>query len=193
MRNSRFVNLGNHWKATYAAKDRIQGVVFCCGEGNRNNFAQNNSFSDIGLDALQFSNQDDFTASNNTFLLENHEHSVVSAPDFPAAIFPLQSTNSKIDGNTICGSQGNGIDAPGLSNTTISNNKISESNSCGIALFMGYDKNTQSEHVYITNNVITDNVRSGGLCKGGIAIGSGSPHDIVLAGNTVMNTKNQKT
>ncbi len=55
--NSIFEDLGNHWKTTRIAKDRVQGVVFCCGTGNQGNTATNNRFSDMGLDALKFSEQ----------------------------------------------------------------------------------------------------------------------------------------
>jgi hypothetical protein len=192
--NSHFNNIGNHWKSTLNAKDRAQAVVFCCGQGNANNFAQNNHFSDIGLDALQFSNQDGFSAASNFFELENGEHRLIRAPDFPSAIFPMYSTNSEITGNSIHGAQGCGIDAPGLSHSSITNNTISASSACGIGLFLGYDKKTQTEYVKLSNNTVTNNVTwNDSPFKGGVTIRGGEPHAIDLEGNTIANTQNKRT
>ena len=194
VRDSRFLHIGNHWRNTLNSKDRIQGVVFCCGAENSDNFATGNYFSDIGLDALQFSNQKKFTAANNIFKLENEEHALIQAPDFPAAIFPMYSTNSIITGNRISGAQGCGIDAPGLRDSVISDNTISDSNACGIGVFLGYDKATQSENVAIVRNTITNSVRwKQSPFKGAITIFQGSPTGITITGNNITDTQAAKT
>jgi hypothetical protein len=194
VRNSHFEHIGNHWRTTRKPADRLQAVIFCCGTGNAHNSATGNYFEDIGLDSLQFSDQSYFTASRNTFNLENGEHALMAAPDFPAAIFPMNSIDSVITDNTINGAQGCGIDAPGLRQTGISGNRISNCQACGIGLFLGYDKTTNASDVTITGNTITDNVRwKESPFKGGITIASGSPHDIVITHNVVGNTTALKT
>jgi hypothetical protein len=191
---SSFVHIGNHWKTTHLAKDRIQGLVFCCGAGNSGNFATHNTFEDIGLDALQFSIQSDFVASGNTFDLENNQHSVVNSFNYPAGIFPMNSIKSVISNNNIRGAQGCGIDAPGLRDTKIIDNTITDSHQCGVGLFQGYDKRTQVDNIEIVNNFISNSIHwSGSVFKGGVTIGFGSPHAITLSGNTITDTQGDKT
>jgi hypothetical protein len=194
VRNSRLIHVGNHWKTTADQTDRIQGLVFCCGEGNEDNFAIGNYFEDIGLDALQFSNQFRFVAADNTFKLENNQHASVKSADFPAAIFPMYSTNSIIVHNSISGAQGCGIDAPGLQQSVISTNSISDSQSCGVGLFLGYDKVTQASGVLVIGNVINNNVRwKNSPFKGGVTIAGGAPSNITISGNTISNVQGNRS
>ena len=137
VRNSTFADLGNYWKVTHNPKDRIQGVVFCCGSGNNHNSAIANDFRDIGLDVLQFSEQTNATITRNRFHLENGERNIVSAPDFPAAIFALHIDGATITENIIVGAQGNCIDAPALINAKIARNEINGCGAVGIGLFDG--------------------------------------------------------
>ena len=194
VRDSFISNIGNHWRTTRNPKDRAQGVVFCCGEENLQNFCERNSFSAIGLDALQFSNQVSFSAAGNKFELDDNQHSQLSAPDFPAGIFEMYSSGSSIDGNRIRGAQGCGIDASGFRNSKIVNNQISESGACGIGFFLGYDHKTQTESVLLENNTIFDNVRwKNSPFKGGITIGGGTPSKVVIERNTITNINARKS
>lgn len=193
VKNSSFINIGNHWKTTLQRADRIQGLVFCCGT-NTNNFATGNNFQDIGLDALQPANQVGFTAMYNAFNLENNQRTLVPSPDYASGIFPLQSSNVLIGYNTITGAQGNGIDAPGLQNSAIFNNSITNSGGAGLGLFLGYDGTTQSTNVTVSNNQIMNNEQWGPGCfMGGIALGGGIPSYIDIANNTVTDTQAVKT
>jgi hypothetical protein len=194
VRNSHFFNLGNHWKATLDKADRIQGLVFCCGEGNTDNFATGNAFEDIGLDALQIGDQVRFLAASNTFNLGNQQFELVIAPDYPAGIFILHSAEVVVTGNTIFSAAGNGIDAPGLQTAGLSNNVISGCGGCGIGLFLGYDGVRQTHGVAVIHNTITDNVRwSQSSFLGGITISGGTPGDIVISDNVVTDTHDRKT
>lgn len=194
--NSIFEDLGNHWKASHEAKDRIQGVVFCCGTGNRGNAATNNQFSDIGLDALQFSDQSEIAVMGNRFNLENGQHAMMAAPDFPAAIFPFHIDRAMITDNVIAGAQGNCIDAPGLTNATISRNTLTGCGSAGIGLF---DSHTYpgpiatTDHVMVSNNTITNNGRwEKDRPTGGVTFG-GKVTNVSLVGNTVTDMQLVKT
>jgi hypothetical protein len=194
IRDSHFMHLGNYWKTTRNRADRLQGLVFCCGIGNSGNFAIGNYFEDIGLDALQFSEQSNFMAADNKFKLENNQHSLVQSGDFPAAIFPMNSVDSAILRNTISGAQGCGIDAPALRRSLISMNKVSDSHACGIGLFEGYDKSTQTSNIILTDNIIQNNVHwKESPFKGGITIAAGAPSQITISRNTVTDTQTEKT
>ena len=194
VQHSRFINLGNHWKVTKERKDRIQGLVFCCGTGNTGNFAIDDRFEDIGLDALQIGNQDGFVARNNTFNLSNDQFRQVKSGDYPAGIFAIDSRNVTISDNTIRNSPGNGIDAPGLQNSTISHNTILGSGSAGIGIFIGYDKKTQAHDDTIVGNTVTNSGQwSQASFLGGITVAGGTPANITISGNTVTDTQSAKT
>jgi parallel beta-helix repeat protein len=194
--NSIFEDLGNHWKTTRLAKDRVQGVVFCCGTGNQGNTANNNQFSDIGLDALQFSEQSVATIMGNHFSLENGERGIVKAPDYPAAIFIMRVNRGTISGNVIEGAQGNGIDALALTNTTISNNVVTRCGAAGICLFDSFtygDHKVNSDHVTISGNTLTNNGQWRATPHpGGITLG-GTVSNVTLTDNLVADTQLVKT
>lgn len=137
VKNSSFSDLGNYWKVTHNVKDRIQGVVFCCGDGNSKNTASNNDFTDIGLDALQFSEQKDTVIAGNHFRLENDERIGVPAPDYPAALFLKHINGATIADNQILGAQGNCIDAPAMINAVVTRNELQGCGAVGIGLFDG--------------------------------------------------------
>ena len=194
IRNSHFLNIGNHWKHTHLKNDRYQAIVFCCGKGNVNNFATDNRFDDIGLDALQIANQNSFIALRNSFSLEGYQWRQTQFGDYPAAIFALQSTNVTIRENTIINAPGSGIDAPGLQDSLISQNIISGCGSAGIGIFVGYDKKMQSSHIFIQENTISNNAQwARATFVGGITVSGGSPTEISISGNTVTDTQGIKT
>jgi len=194
VQHSRFINLGNHWKTTLNKADRIQGLIFCCGESNVNNFATDNYFQDIGLDALQIGDQTRFYAAGNVFELANRHFQLVPAPDYPAGILALHSAEVVLVNNVIHDAAGNGIDAPGLQNSCISNNVVSGCGGCGIGLFLGYDGQRQSKGVTVVGNTVTDNVHWPlSSFIGGITIAGGTPSDLRIAGNTVTDTQAEKT
>lgn len=177
-------DIGNRWKITHNRQDRGQGLVFCCGDSNFGNYAISDHFADIGLDALQLSNQNDFTALKNTFTLEDGQMELLPSPDYPAAIFTPFSSNAIISGNVIDGAQGNGIDAPGLQNSVISSNLIQHCGAAAIGLFSTYDTKAPSHDVIIRSNLMSGNARwklSKG--NGGIVIGRGSSVGLLMQDN----------
>ena len=133
--DSRFIDIGNGWKESGRQEDRKPGLVFCCGQGNRENAASGNSFSDIGLDALQFSDQEQFQVVGNRFELSNEQADRLASPDYPAAIFLLRDTDGLVANNIIAGAQGNCVDAPGGKRLQIRDNVIDGCGGTGIGLF----------------------------------------------------------
>jgi hypothetical protein len=173
--DSRFTDVGNRWKVTLTRRDRSQGLVFCCGSSNKGNYAIGNRFQDIGLDALQLSDQRSFRALDNVFLLENNQRRLLPSPDYPAAIFAPNSSYSTISRNTINGAQGNCVDAPGLQNSEISDNFIRGCGGAGIGVFLGYDGLTQPGELSIRRNTIqTTDQWSWSAARGGIFIWHGA-------------------
>jgi len=198
--NSSFVNIGNHWKTTKNTTDRVQGVIFWDASNvpqthDEKNFATNNYFENIGLDALQFTQQDNFVASNNQFNLSGAgEWAAIAAPDYPAGIYTTQSTNVTISHNVILNAPGGGIDAPGLQGSTISNNVISGSGGAGIGLYLGVDGVTQASNLTVTQNYVTNNIQwKKAATQGGISMMGGSPNHINIFNNIVTDTQPVKT
>jgi hypothetical protein len=184
--DSVFRNIGNRWKQTHQRKDRNQGLVFCCGNNNKDNYSIGNQFFDIGLDALQISNQVGFRAVQNRFELENGERNILSSPDYPAAIFAPDSSGAVITGNDILGAQGNGIDAPGLETSTVSANQISNSGGAGIGLFVSYDGKRPPQNVTVTANHLDNNALwSGAQGHGGIVVVHRDGNVVKLLNNQV--------
>jgi len=104
VRDSRFVDVGNHWRVTGRTIDQQQGVAFCCGQGNKLNFVTGSVFDIVGLDALSFTDQSRFVVSCNRFRDAGggtagvlgagfHEVDVVPRLSGGAAIYGAQSVN----------------------------------------------------------------------------------------------------
>jgi hypothetical protein len=197
IRNSIFEDLGNFWKISHKAVDRKQGVVFCCGGGNRGNAAINNRFSDVGLDALQFTDQSDVVVSGNRFNLENQQRETVKAPDYPAAIFLAHVNRATIQGNTVSHAQGSCIDAPGLTDAAISRNILTECGAAGLGLFdtRSYDGPfVTARHIIVSGNTITNNARwAYSPFTGGVTLGGEEVTDVLLSENIIANTHRAKT
>ncbi len=196
IRDSIFEDLGNHWKTTHAAKDRIQGVVFCCGEGNRDNTVEFNRFADIGLDALQFSDQSGAVARGNLFQLEDGQRALLAAPDYPAALYLVRDSNITIANNRVEGAQGNCVDAPGITDARILHNALTGCGQAGIGLFVSPDDGhprIASHNVLVEGNDVTNNVRwPASAHKGGLTL-AGATAQVTLRGNRITDTQAQKT
>jgi Right handed beta helix region len=185
VKNSRFADVGNRWKTTRTRRDRSQALVFCCGSSNSGNYAIGNHFEDIGLDALQLSDQRAFRALDNIFFLENSQRQLLPSPDYPAAIFAPNSSHVTISRNTIRDAQGNCIDAPGLQKSVVSDNDIRGCGGAGIGIFLGYDGVTQPRDLLVTSNTIRETAQwAWSAARSIIFIWHGAPlRTIVLRGN----------
>jgi hypothetical protein len=100
VRKSRFTDIGNHWKTSHLIADRKAAIVFCCGStaSNRGNFATANTLSDIGLDAISATEQNDFLASGNICRLSDGQLTArwqnPQPVDFAACIYANHGTPS---------------------------------------------------------------------------------------------------
>lgn len=197
VRDSTFEDLGNHWKSTHQGGDRQQGVVFCCGHGNHGNAAINNLFSNIGLDALQFSDQTGVTITGNRFSLENGQRTLMSLKDYPAAIFTMRTDQATITKNVASGAQGNCIDAPGLTHATIANNALTQCGSAGVGL---WDTGsypgplTATDSVQVSGNTITitnNDQWPNAPPLGGITL-AGKATNVLISANIIIDTQQEK-
>lgn len=191
--NSILDDIGNHWKKSHQRGDRDMAVTFWgrtdgAGTGN---FARANRFTDVGLDALQITGQDGFVAEGNVFELWNNQIKLLPSGDYPAAIFTTRATHVTIASNTIHQAVGNGIDAPGLTNSVIENNTIRECGQSGIGLFRNYDGDERDAGgVTIRGNTIENNaIWAASTWRASISIGGGRPTGIRISANTITDTR----
>jgi len=178
VRNSTFKDVGNHWKTTLSVADRAQGVAFCCGTtaSNFGNFATGNYFADIGLDAVSATAQNDLLVSGNRFELQNNQIATVTSTNYPAAVYVSASFSAVVNGNTINGAQGNGIDSNTTSNIVISGNYVMNGGQSGIAL------GTVANATISGNMTQGNGLWTGSVHRGGIDLG-GANGNVTLAGN----------
>ena len=179
VRNSKVINVGNHWKTTLSASDRIQGISFCCNtsSGGLDNFVTGTYFENIGLDAINATNQTRFLASGNRFNLTSNQTSVISTSAYPAAIYC--NTSSLIaDGNSIFAAIGNGIDTV-TCDLTISGNKVLNSGAGGLLITAGTSA-VVSGNTFLDNNQVATGADANYL--GGINF-CGASTNVIISGN----------
>lgn len=191
VRDSLFEDIGNHWKTTHLVRDRLEGVVFCCGNSNSGNLAENNRFSKIGLDALQFSEQRDVTVSGNKFSLEDGQRRTVSAKDFGAAVYIVRVDTATIARNVITAAQGSCIDASALTDANIIGNTVTGCGSAGIGLFGSPSGPTKSVNV-IQNDISNNGQWEYSPHAGGITLG-GTVSKITISHNNIFDAQEAKT
>ena len=192
IRNSSFTNIGNRWKTTLSAADRRAAVAFCCGTTAQNvgNFATDNTFVDIGLDAVSATETSGFVAARNNCAQTVRQWSLApSFADYPACIYASNSVDVSINQNVSTDAHGNGIDIAGTTGFNITANYIVRSGSGGIAVDANYGN--------ISGNTANNNAQSGntGFCLSGIcAFGASGPlNGISIPGNSATDTQGTKT
>lgn len=206
VRDSRFVDVGNHWRVTGRRVDQQQGVAFCCGQGNKLNFVTGSVFDTAGLDAISFTDQSRFVVSCNRFRDAGggtagvlgagfHEPGVVPRLNGGAAIYGAQSNNVEVRGNVTEGAGGNGIDLYRVSNATISGNSVRRSGGNGISFAAASD-------AWIIDNISVDNNQArltiisapqAGIFLSGGRDGDPPVTDVVITGNTATDDQVDKT
>lgn len=192
VRNSAFTNIGNRWKTTLSAADRKAAVVFCCGTTTQNigNFANDNTFSSIGLDAVSATQTAGFVAARNNCAQRLRQWSLApSFADYPACIFVHDSVDLTLSQNVSTDAHGNGLDIGNVTGFTIAGNYMLRSGAAGIAV----DANDGT----IFGNVSNDNGQSGKteFCLSGVcAFAARAPlNGVSIAGNTTTDTQTTKT
>ena len=196
-----FRNIGNHWKTTGAPSDRLAALSNSSGDGVTWGFrtrVEGCSFFDIGLDPINLGFIKGVQILGNTFVPSPGQSSLISAPDYPAAIFPPGCSQVVIAGNSVRGAAGNGIDAPALTDATISNNTVRECGSNGIALFVDASANgcknvTINGNVLENNGQTTPNTTSAGLKLGLGTSATQTTSYVVAVGNIITDTQATKT
>jgi hypothetical protein len=190
-------SVGNKWKTTLAAGDRAQGISVCCAVAaawGHDITIVDGTFSDIGLDAINITNQSRAMIANNRFQLANNQRSLISSAAWSAAIYAASDTEVTITRNVIDGATGNAIDAPNLQNATITANMIVNSGGAGIGLFNGVDHATPIRNIVVSANTILNSAQwSRSAFKGGITLSGGSPSNVLITGNRASDTQANPT
>lgn len=182
VRHSVFKNIGNHWKTTGLAADRQQAVAFCCGTtaNNHGNGAYDNTFEDVGLDAISSSNQLDFKATGNRCSLAQGQLTATwSAPvptAFGACIYGTTNGAMTVSNNQITGAAGNAIDILNTGSAVIDGNSVTLSGQAAIGCF------GTSSCTITGNNLRNSGQWTSSLFRGAVTL-SGTLGKISIAGN----------
>ena len=189
VKSSAFFNVGNHWKTTLAGDDRRQGIVFTGDPGTRdensNDFVVDNTFSDIGLDAVSVTTASVFRAVDNVCSLANEQHRILpSLPDYPACIYANSVRKIMLRDDIAVGAPGNGFDLT-VEDFTLIHNAAKLNGSNGLLLHA-------SARGVVQHNVFENNNQgSTGMIAGIVLIGGGV--DIKLLENLSTDTQAVKT
>lgn len=194
VRNSIFVNIGNHWRTTHVTTDRQQAVAFCCGASadSYGNFVVNNSFTDIGLDPTSVGAQKDFMFADNKCDMEQGQLAVFpGGPAFGGCFYSVDSDTATVIGNRIDGAAGNGIDIMNTKYLVVAGNQVTRSGNCGIGVF-GATSATVTGNISRNNGqwATADSIDgSAGICLSNSANGG----RVSIAGNVATDDQATKT
>ena len=178
--DSRAANLGNRWKGTLVANDRVQAMTFCCGDGATlgfDNSVTGSYFADIGLDPISMSGQTRVVVANNRMNLANNQVASLPTGAYPGNFFTTDSnyvpftptSHATITDNTITGAPGSAFDTQGLKYSVISGNTVDGSGGAGVGLF------TNSPVVFtgaISTTTLTVSAITSGVFGNGMVIDS---------------------
>ena len=183
IRRSFVTNAGNYWKTSGATSDQQQGVAFCCGVlgSNTGNFANDNFFSNTGLDALSVATQTDFQANDNRFRSVGGQYS-----NGGAAIYASNVDGLVLVGNDVDATFGNGLDLYSLSHFAVTGNKVRQAGGTGVSVASG-------TLGVVTGNLSTDsNQGNTSSLNSGLSM-AGANDRVTWAGNTSTDDQATKT
>ena len=194
VRNSIFVNIGNHWRTTHVTTDRQQAVAYCCGASadSYGNFVTGSSFTDVGLDPTSVGAQKDFLFADNKCDMEQGQLAVFpGGPAFGGCFYSTGSDAVTVIGNRIDGAAGNGIDILDTNYVIVAGNQVTRSGNCGIGVF-------GATSAAVTGNISRDNGQwaaadsidgAAGICLSNSANGG----RVSIAGNVATDDQAMKT
>jgi hypothetical protein len=135
VRNSEFVDIGNYWQQSGRREDRLAALNWDCGNvRNKSIFANDNTITNAGLDAISICNTDGVTVEGNKVFVDTLQYAHIQSPDYPAGIYVVRSTNVVIARNLIQGAAGGCIDVAQVANVTISDNRGETCGASGAAV-----------------------------------------------------------
>jgi hypothetical protein len=176
VRNSEFVDIGNYWQQSGRREDRIAALNWDCGDvRNKSIFANDNTITNAGLDSISICNTDGVTVERNRLFIDTLQYEHIRAPDYPAGIYVVHSSNVLIQRNLIQGAAGACIDVADVANVTITENRGEACGASGAAV-------AAVQNASISCNAFLNNGRTtvSGLTKtvqqGGITLFGPSAH-----------------
>ena len=135
VRNSEFVDIGNYWQQSGRREDRLAALNWDCGDvRNKSIFANDNTITNAGLDAISICNTDGVTVEGNRVFVDTLQYAHMRSPDYPAGIYVVRSSNVLIRRNLIQGAAGGCIDVAQVANVTIADNRGETCGASGAAV-----------------------------------------------------------
>jgi hypothetical protein len=135
VRNSAFVDIGNYWQQSGRREDRLAALNWDCGDvRNKSIFANDNTITNAGLDAISICNTDGVTVEGNRVFVDTLQYAHLRSPDYPAGIYVVRSSNVIIRRNVIQGAAGGCIDVAQVANVTIADNRGEQCGASGAAV-----------------------------------------------------------
>jgi hypothetical protein len=194
VRDSQFINIGMNWKNSLSGTDRYQAIAFCCTNTMtpKQNFAVNNYFNQIGLDAISFTSNQNYTIAGNRCdlgLTTAQFVTLAGQSQYPACIYVSSNTGGVIVNNVSDSAPGNAYDigtSGGHSNLTITGNYATTSGGAGVAIAATND-------FTIAGNVLINNGQNASDCHIG-AISFANTNTIgTVVGNQATDTQGSPT
>jgi Right handed beta helix region len=134
VRNSEFVDIGNYWQQSGRREDRLAALNWDCGNvRNKSIFANGNTITNAGLDAISICNTDGVTVEGNRVFVDTLQYAHIRSPDYPAGIYVVRSSNVVIARNLIQGAARGCIDVAQVANVTIAGNRGEQCGASGDA------------------------------------------------------------
>lgn len=188
VRDSTFVDIGNHWKTTGVSTDRQQAIGICCGtvSANVGNFALRNYFTDIGLDSISMGTSTNAMIVDNRCELFNNQVVLLPTVDYAACVYVTSSNGAIVANNYSYGASGNAFDLHTSSNLELTGNYATHSGSTGFGIF-------GISTIAVVGNVSVDNQQaSTAFFKGGFSIAT-SVSNLSMSGNVATDDQVTKT
>lgn len=190
-----FFNIGNATATIAQPTLARQGLAFSTDSdlsATSGNTVTACTFGSIGLDAISATNQINFTASNNSMLNLNSLGTIwATGTAGGAGVYLSNVSNAVVQGNSITGASGNGIDILQVQTIDIANNVVAGCDSAGIAV-AAVNGATLEGNTSINNNQLLNHfLQVGGISIVGDAT-TPSSH-VTLVGNTATDTQAIKT
>ena len=176
VRNSEFVDIGNYWQQSGRREDRIAALNWDCGDvRNKSIFANDNTITNAGLDSISICNTDGVTVERNRLFIDTLQYEHIRAPDYPAGIYVVRSSNVLIQRNLIQGAAGACIDVADVANVTITENRGERCGASGAAV-AAVQTASISCNAFLNNGRTTVSGLTKTVQQGGITLFGPSAH-----------------
>lgn len=161
--HSTFINIGNYYTTSGLSTDRKQALAFCCSSPQQPvaNYATHDTFSNIGLDSISITNNNDFVASENHCELSLSQLTY-NFTNNAACIYESANTGITMGKNISNLASGNAFDNYNSTNVTLTGNIATGSGGGGFA-FSVINNFSVTGNIAINNGQWASNCELGGF------------------------------